>query len=387
MSLFQLNLEQQQVLEMVRDFCKNEIAPIARELEHKDEYPHQLVEKMKELGFFGFTIPEKYGGIGLDYVTYALVIEEITRYWMSVSGILNSHLIMSFIIDKFGTEEQRNTFLPRLATGEFRGGLALSEAEAGTDVQNMSTKAVKKGDSYVINGSKMWITNARYGNTFILATKTDSSVQPRYKGISLFIIQKGHSGFQVQRDIDKLGYKGVKTCEIVFEDFEVPVAQLLGGEEGNGFKQVLGGLELGRVNVAARGVGLARAAFEDSVRYAQERKTFGKPICEHQAIQLKLGEMGTKLEAARLLTLNAATKLQNGERCDLEAGMAKLFATEAAFELSSEAMRIHGGYGYTKEFDIERYYRDSPLLLIGEGTNEMQRIIISKGLVEKYKIQ
>ncbi|WP_134701021.1 acyl-CoA dehydrogenase family protein [Ammoniphilus sp. YIM 78166] len=386
MALLELNVEQKTVLDMVRDFCRKEIAPVAREMDHRDEYPHEIVEKMKELGFFGFTIPEEYGGIGLDYVTYALVIEEITRHWMSVSGIINSHLIMAYIIEKFGTEDQKRNFLPRLATGEFRGGLALSEAEAGTDVQNMSTKAVRDGDRYIVNGNKMWITNARFGNTFILAAKTNTEVLPPYKGISLFIAQKGHPGFQVQRDIDKLGYKGVKTCEIVFDNYEISANQLIGGEEGKGFKQVLGGLELGRVNVAARGVGLARAAFEDSIRYAQERKTFGKPICEHQAIQLKLGEMGTKLEAARLLTLNAAQKLQRGERCDLEAGMAKLFATEAGFELSAEAMRIHGGYGYTKEFDVERYYRDSPLMLIGEGTNEMQKIIISKGLVEKYKI-
>jgi alkylation response protein AidB-like acyl-CoA dehydrogenase len=386
MTLFTLKLEQEQVLAMVRDFCKNEISPVAQQLEHADEYPHEIVEKMKELGFFGLTIPEEYGGYGVDFVTYALVIEEITRHWMSIAGILNSHLIMAFIVEKYGTEEQKRQFLPRFATGEFRGGLALSEADAGTDVQNLSTRADLEGDHYVVNGSKMWITNARHGNTFILAVKTDTQTEPRYKGISLLIIQKGDPGFIVQKDIDKLGYKGVKTCELTFENFKVPANQLLGGEEGKGFKQVLGGLELGRVNVAARGLGLARAAFEDSIKYAQERKTFGVPICEHQAIQLKLGEMGTKLEAARLLTLSAATKLASGERCDLEAGMAKLFATEVAFELASEAMRIHGGYGYTKEFNIERYYRDSPLLLIGEGTNEMQRIIISKGLVKKYKI-
>jgi alkylation response protein AidB-like acyl-CoA dehydrogenase len=386
MSLFTLAPDKQQVLDLVRDFCKKEIVPVASKLDHADEYPHEIVEKMKELGFFGLTISEEYGGFGVDFVTYALVIEEITRNWMSVAGILNSHLIMAYIVEKYATEEQKRKFLPKFATGDWRGGLALSEAEAGTDVQNMSTKAEKIGDHYIVNGSKMWITNARYGNTFILAAKTDSKIQPRYKGISLFLIQKGGEGFEVQRDIEKLGYKGVKTCEITFENFRVPADQLIGGEEGKGFKQVLGGLELGRVNVAARGVGLARASFEDSIKYAQERKTFGVPICEHQAIQLKLGEMGTKLEAARLLTLNAATKLQNGERCDLEAGMAKLFATEVGFELAGEAMRIHGGYGYTKEFNIERYYRDAPLMLIGEGTNEMQKIIISKGLVNKYKI-
>lgn len=386
MTLMELSLEQEQILNMVRDFCKKEIAPVAQKLEHANEYPHEIVEKMKELGFFGLTIPEEYGGYGVDYVTYALIIEEITRNWMSVAGIINSHLIMAFIVEKFGTEEQKKHFLPRFATGEWRGGLALSEADAGTDVQNLSTKADLVGEHYVINGSKMWITNGKYGNTFILAAKTDTKIEPRYKGISLFLIQKGEKGFIVQKEIDKLGYKGIETCELTFDNFHVPKENLLGGEEGKGFKQVLGGLELGRVNVAARGLGIARAAFEDSIKYAQERKTFGVPICEHQAIQLKLGEMGTKLEAARLLTINAAKKLASGERCDLEAGMAKLFATEVGFELASEAMRIHGGYGYTKEFNIERYYRDSPLMLIGEGTNEMQKIIISKGLVDKYKI-
>ncbi|EZH64738.1 acyl-CoA dehydrogenase [Bacillaceae bacterium JMAK1] len=380
-----LNEEKQQILNVVKDFCKKEIAPVAMELEHADEYPHDIVEKMKELGFFGFTIPEEHGGIGLDYVTYSLVIEEITRYWMSVSGILNSHLIMAHIVEKYGTEEQKSHYLPRFATGELRGGLALSEADAGTDIQNISTKAVLQGERYVINGTKMWITNARYGNTFILAAKTDLHVTPRYKGISLFIAEKG-DGFFVQKDIDKLGYKGIKTCEILFEDYEVTKGTLIGAKEGEGFKQVLGGLELGRVNVAARGVGLARASFEDSIKYTQERRTFGKPIGEHQAIQLKIAEMGTRLEAARLLTQNAAQKLQNGERSDLEAGMAKLFATEAGFKNAEEAMRIHGGYGYTKEFAVERYYRDAPLMLIGEGTNELQKIIISKSLTEKYKI-
>src|SRR5699024_2086701 len=319
---------------MVKNFCDKEINPVARELEDKDEYTSEIVEKMKELGFFGFTIPEEYGGIGLDYVTYSLVIEEITRHWMSVAGILNSHLIMAYIVNKFGTKEQKETFLPKFATGECRGGLALTESEAGTDTQNISTTAEKKEEDYIINGSKMFITNARYGNTFILAAKTDSEIQPRHKGISLFIIQKGKKGFNIHKDIEKIGYKGIKTCEISFDNFTVPNNNLIGGVEGKGFKQVLGGLELGRVNVAARGLGIARAAFEDAIKYSQERKTFGKPICKHQAIQLKLGEMGTKLEAAKLLTINAAKKLQEGERSDLEAGMAKLFATEAGYELS-----------------------------------------------------
>jgi len=304
---------------------------------------------------------------------------------MSVAGIVNSHLIMSYIVANYGTEEQKQRFLPDFATGEKRGGVALTEPNAGTDLQSIETTAVRDGDSYVINGSKMFITNARYGNTFALLVKTDKKIEPRHKGISLFIAEKG-PGFNVVRDLDKLGYKGLKTCELTFDDYRIPAENLVGGEEGKGFYHLLSAMEVGRINVAARGLGLARAAFEDAVAYAQQRVQFGKPICQHQAIQLKLADMATKIEASRLLVLNAAIKKDTGERADMEAGMAKLFATETGLECTLEAMRIHGGYGYIKEFDVERYYRDAPLMAIGEGTNELQRLIIAKQLIKKYQI-
>jgi alkylation response protein AidB-like acyl-CoA dehydrogenase len=291
------------------------------------------------------------------------------------------------ILQRFGTEEQKRRFLPGLASGERRGGLALSEADAGTDVQRIRTTATRTSGGYLVNGAKMWITNARYGNTFVLAAKTDPKADPPYQGISAFVIEKGGAGFRVARDIDKLGYKGVETCEIVFENFFVPAENLIGGREGEGFKQIMTGLESERINVAARGLGLARAAFEDAIRYAQTRETFGKPICEHQTIQIKLADMATKLEAARLLVYSAAEKKDRGERCDLEAGMAKLFATESAQEIALEALRIHGGAGYSKDFDVERYYRDAPLLVIGGGTNELQRLIIARALVAKYPVK
>lgn len=384
--LFELNPMQKHVLDTVKEFAEREIRPIAREYEHKNQYPFEIVERMKELGLFGLTISDEYGGAGLDCVTYALIIEEITRVWMSISGIINSHLIMAYVVEHYGTEDQKKRFLPHFASGEKRGGLALTEANAGTDVQNIQTVARREGDRYIINGTKMFITNSMHGNTFALLAKTDKEARPAHKGMSMFIIEKGHPGFKVVRELDKLGYKGLDTCELVFEDFEVPADNLVGGVEGQGFYNVMSALELGRINVAARGVGIARACFEDSIRYAQQRVTFGKPICEHQAIQIKLADMATKLEAAKLLLLQAATMKDKGIRCDLEAGMAKLFATELCVEASLEAMRIHGGYGYIKEFDIERYYRDAPLMAIGEGTNEIQRSIISRGMVKKYKV-
>lgn len=385
MEMFELNPEQEHLLSMVRDFTKREIKPVASELEHKDEYPHEIVEKMKDLGMFGLLIPEEYGGAGIDIATYALIIEEITRTWMSVAGILNSHLIMAYVVANYGTEEQKRKFLPFFATGEKRGGVALTEPNAGTDLQSIETTAVKDGDEYIINGSKMFITNARYGNTFALLVKTDKKIQPRHKGISLFIAEKG-PGFNVVRDLDKIGYKGLKTCELLFQDYRVPAANLIGGVEGKGFYHLLSAMEVGRINVAARGLGIARAAFEDAIAYSQQRVQFGKPICQHQAIQLKLADMATKIEAARLLVLNAAVKKDKGERADLEAGMAKLFATEVGMECSLESMRVHGGYGYIKEFNVERYFRDAPLMLIGEGTNELQRLIIARQLLKKYAI-
>lgn len=374
---------QQHIVANIREFVEREVLPVASQLEQRDEYPHQIVARMKELGLFGCNVPEEYGGLALSYTTFALIIEELARGWMSLVGPIGTHSVICDIINRFGTEEQQREYLPGLASGARRGGLALSEADAGTDVQRLRTTATRVEGGYLINGAKMWITNARYGNTFVLAAKTDPQTDPPYKGISAFIIEKGE-GFKVVRDIDKLGYKGVETCELYFDNFFVPAKNLLGGQEGAGFKHVMTGLESERLNVAARGVGLARAAFEDAIHYAQQRETFGKPICEHQTIQIKLAEMGTKIEAARLLTYSAAAKKDRGERCDLEAGMAKLFATETAQEVALEAMRIHGGAGYSKDLNVERYYRDAPLLIIGGGTNELQRLIIAKGLLAKY---
>lgn len=369
----------------VREFVEREIIPVASKLEHANEYPHAIVEGMKHLGLFGANVPEEYGGLELSYTTYAMIVEELARGWMSVVGPLGTHSVCCDIIARFGTDEQKREFLPQMATGERRGGLALTEADAGTDVQAIRTTAVRRGDGYVINGAKMWITNGRYGNTFVLAAKTDTRTNPPHKGISAFIVEKGGAGFRVERDIDKLGYKGVETCELVFEDFFVPAKNLIGGLEGEGFRHIMTGLESERINVAARGVGLARAAFEDAISYAQQRRTFGKPICEHQTIQNMLADMATKIEAARLLVRSAAEKKDRGERCDLEAGMAKLFATEAAQEIALQALRIHGGNGYAKDFRVERYYRDAPLLIVGGGTNELQRLIIARGLMAKYR--
>jgi alkylation response protein AidB-like acyl-CoA dehydrogenase len=374
---------QQHIVASIRDFVARHVIPVAAELEHKDEYPHEIINGMKDLGLFGCNVPERYGGLGLSYTTFALIIEELSRGWMSIVGPIGTHSVICDIIHRFGTDEQKQKYLPGLASGERRGGLALSESDAGTDVQRLRTRAKRVAGGYVINGSKMWITNGRYGNTFVLAAKTVTEVDPPYKGISAFIIEKGE-GFHVVRDIDKLGYKGVETCELYFDNFFVPEANLLGGLENKGFKHVMTGLESERINVAARGVGLARAAFEDAIHYAQQRETFGQPICEHQSIQIMLAEMGTKIEAARLLTYSAAEKKDRGERCDLEAGMAKLFATETAQEVAWTAMRIHGGAGYAKDLNVERYYRDAPLLVIGGGTNELQRLIIAKGLLAKH---
>ena len=373
------------VLEMVDKFLEAEVKPHVRALEHDDIYPSEIVEKMKEMGLFGCIIAPEYGGLGLSTSTYAKIIERMSAVWMSISGIVNSHLIMSVVVQRNGTEEQKASFLPRFATGELRGGVGLTEPDCGTDLQAIRTVAKRVGGEYVVNGRKTWITNSLYGNCLALLVKTDANAKPRHKGMSLLIAEKG-PGFTVNRKLEKLGYKGIDTCELSFDDYKVPADRLIGGVEGRGLHQILNGLELGRINVAARGVGIANAALKEAVAYSQVRKTFGKPICEHQAIQLKLGEMATRLEAARLLTYRAAEAYDLGERCDMEAGMAKLFATEAAVENSLEAMRIHGGYGYSKEFNIERLYRDAPLLIIGEGTNEMQRIIIAKQLIERNRV-
>jgi len=383
--MFELSDMQRAAVAAVREFMQREVKPVASELEHSNTYPQQIVEQMKELGFFGFTVPQAYGGLGLDTVTYAAIIDEICRVWMSISGILNSHLIMAYTVAQNGTEEQKRRFLPKMASGEWRGGVALSEPDAGSDLQAIRTVAERRGDQYIINGTKMFITNGRSGNTFALLAKTDPKAQPAHKGISLFIVQKG-PGFVVTRDLDKLGYKGLDTCELVFDNFAVPAENLIGGVEGRGFAMIMSGLELGRINVAARGVGLAQAALDDAIRYSQQRVTFGKPIWQHQAIQLKLADMATRVRASRLLVAAAAQMKDKGERCDLEAGMAKLFCTETAMFCAEESMRIHGGYGYTKEFDVERYYRDAPLLVIGEGTNEIQRLIIARQLIQRNPV-
>jgi alkylation response protein AidB-like acyl-CoA dehydrogenase len=373
------------ILDAVERFLDRHLRPVAMKLEHDDIYPDDIVERMKELGLFGAVIPTEYGGLGLRPSTYAKVIEKIATVWMSVSGIINSHLIMAHIVNKCGTQAQRDAFLPRFATGELRGGLALTEPDCGTDLQAIRTNAVRSGDGYVINGTKTWISNGIKGTCFALLVKTDPSAQPRHAGMSMFIAEKGE-GFTHSKKLEKLGYKGIDSAELVFENFRIPADRLIGGVEGRGMASAIAGLELGRVNVAARGVGVAQAALTEAVRYSQQRKTFGKPIHEHQAIALKLADMATRVEAARLLTQRAAEALDCGERCDYEAGMAKLFSTEAAVENSLEAMRIHGGYGYSKEFVVERLYRDAPLLVIGEGTNEIQRLVIAKRLIERNPI-
>jgi alkylation response protein AidB-like acyl-CoA dehydrogenase len=375
----------EEIVSTVRRFVEREVLPVASELEHRDEYPHALVERMKELGLFGATIPQEYGGLGLDVTTYAMVVEELCRGWMSLSGVLNTHLLLAYMLRVHGTEDQKQRYLPPMASGAHRGALCLTEPHAGSDVQRIRTTAVRRGDAYILNGSKMFITNARYGTLYAIAAKTDKNADPPYRGISMFVGEKG-PGLTVGRDLEKLGYRGVETCEVNFEDYAVPAANLIGGKEGKGFSQVMGGLEVGRINIAARAVGVSKTAFEQAIKYAQQREAFGKPIAEHQAIQLKLADMATKIEAARLLTYQAAEKKDRGERCDLEAGMAKLFASETCLEVSTEAMRILGGYGYVNEFPVERFYRDAPLMIIGEGTNEIQRLVIARRLLQRYKI-
>jgi alkylation response protein AidB-like acyl-CoA dehydrogenase len=377
--------EERLILESIDRFLEREVTPHARRLEHEDTYPEDIVEGMKGLGLFGATIAQEYGGLGLSASIYARIVERMSRVWMSVTGIFNSHLIMAAAVERFGTDAQKEEFLPRFASGELRGGLALTEPDCGTDLQAVRTTAVREGDHYVINGTKTWISNGVYGQIFALLVKTDPAAEPRHRGMSLFLAEKGE-GFRVSRKLEKLGYKGIDSAELVFEDYAVPAERLIGGEEGHGLQHTLGGLELGRINVAARGVGVARAALEEALRYSQVRKTFGKPICQHQAIQIKLADMATRVEAAQLLVESSARAYDRGQRCDMEAGMAKLFASEAAIENSLEAMRIHGGYGYSPEFDVERYYRDAPLLAIGEGTNELQRIIIARQLVERNPV-
>jgi alkylation response protein AidB-like acyl-CoA dehydrogenase len=370
--------ERDLILSTVRSFVDREVTPAASALEHRNEYPTALVERMKEIGLFGINVPQEYGGTELTAALYAEIFEELARGWMSVAGVLGTHLVICDIVRHHGTPEQKERFLPTLASAAKRGALALTEPEAGSDLKAIRTSASRDGSDYVLNGSKMWITNARYGGIFVVLARTGSD------SLSAFIVEKG-PGFRVVRDIDKLGYKGVETCEVLFEDCRVPAVNLVGLKEGDGLRHVMTGLEAERINVAARGVGLARAAFEAAVHYAQVRQTFGKPIAEHQAIQILLADMATNIEAARQLTRLAAEKKDRGERCDLEAGMAKLFATETAQKVSLDAMRIFGANGYSTDLPVERFYRDAPLLIIGGGTNEIQRLVIAKNLLKKYR--
>ena len=373
------------LLDTIDAWVERSVRPIAREYDQEDKYPHQLVEEMKELGLFGATISPEYGGLGLSASTYAKIVTRVASVWMAPSGIFNSHLIMAAAIERCGSEAQKRKYLPRMASGELRGGLGLTEPNAGTDLQAIRTVARREGDHYVINGAKTWITNSLHGGGILLLVKTDPDAQPRHKGMSMFIAEKGE-GFIVASKMKKLGYRAIDTCELVFQDYRLPADCLLGGDEGRGFQHAVGGLELGRINIAARGTGIAEGALKMAVRYAQERKTFGKPIAEHQAIQLKLGEMAAKVEASKLLVESAARAYDTGQRCDMEAGMAKYFATETGVFCAQEAMRIFGGYSYSTEYEIERFYRDAMLMCIGEGTNEMQRIIIARQLVERNRI-
>jgi alkylation response protein AidB-like acyl-CoA dehydrogenase len=385
--------EQQAITEMVRQFADNEIIPHAEEYDHEDKFPEPIVEQMKELGLFGVTIPEEYGGMGLDLTTYAMIVEELSRGWISISGVVNTHFIGSYLLLKFGTHEQKEKYLPRMATGEIRGAFSLSEPEVGSDVQGIKSTATRVDGGWEINGQKMWVTNGlRSGLVFVLV-KTDPKADPPYKGMTCFICEKEPGadevpGLKIPPKIQKMGYKGVESTELVFDGFKVTDDHVLGGPDGvgKGFGQMMDALELGRVNVAARGVGVAQRSLELALRYSQERKAFGKPIAQHQAITFKLAEMGTRTEAARLLTMKAARMKDAGQRSDIEAGMAKLFASEAAKENAEQALRIHGGYGYSKEYEIERIYRDAPLLLIGEGTSEIQKMVIGRKLLERNKI-
>jgi alkylation response protein AidB-like acyl-CoA dehydrogenase len=389
--LEELTEDQREIVGLVRRFVDEQVIPVASAHEHADTFPAEIVTGLRELGIFGFTIPEAYGGLGLDLTTYALAVCELSRGWMSVSGIINTHFIVADMLMRDGTDEQRERFLPRMATGELRCAFSMTEPECGSDVQAIRSRAVRDGEDYVVNGQKMWVTNGLRAGMVATLVKTDPEADPPHRGMSCLLVEKepGASrdgGLEIPPQLEKLGYKGVETTELVFSDHRVPARNLLGGAEGRGFQQMMSGIEVGRVNVAARGVGVAQRAFEIAIRYAQERQAFGRPIARHQAIQFKLADMGTKIEAARLLMLSAARKKDAGERSDVEAGMAKLFATEICNEVVEDALRIHGGYGYSKEYEIERLYRDAPLLLIGEGTSEIQKLIIARGLLQRHSL-
>ncbi len=363
-----------------------EVVPVASDYEHADEFPQPLVDGMSNLGLFGIKIPEKYGGLDLSFECYAGVCMELARGWMSLAGIINTHVLVGYAINEYGTEEQRQKFLPRLVEPEIRCALSITEPDAGSDAQNIKTQAKRDGDDYVINGQKMWVTNGQRAGVYLVLTKTDPTASPAHRGISAFLVEAGTPGFTSGKKFDKLGYKGVETTELSFDDARVPASSLLSGEEGRGFQQVMSALEVGRINVASRGVGVAQAAFDDSIRYAQKRVAFGKPIVEHQAQQIRLAEMATKIRAARLLTLDAARKKDSGVRSDLDAGMAKLFATEICQEVTLDALRIHGGVGYSKDLPLERYYRDAPVMVIAEGTSDIQKIVIARNLLRDYPV-
>ena len=377
--------DEKAILDAIEVWVEKEVRPIAKKFDLADEYPHDLVEQMKELGLFGATIGTQYGGLGLSAWTYAQIVVKVASVWMAPSGIFNSHLIMASAIERSGTEAQKRKYLPLMASGAFRGSLGLTEPNAGTDLQAIRTVARREGDHYVVNGAKTWITNSMYGQGTLLLVKTDPTAQPRHKGMSMLIAEKT-DGFNVVGKLKKLGYRSIDTCELSFEDYKVPVENLLGGEEGHGFQQTAGGLELGRINVAARGAGIAQGSLKMALRYAQERETFGKPIWQHQAIQFKLAEMVTQVEASMGLIETAARKFDAGERCDLESSMAKYFASEAGVFCSQEAMRTFGGYAYSVEYEIERFYRDAMLMVIGEGANEVLKTVIAKQLVDRNRI-
>ncbi len=377
-----LTAEEEAIVATVRDFVDKQVKPVARELEHANTYPEELIETMKEIGIFGLAIPEPYGFGAVSMPCYVQVTEELARGWMSLAGAMGGHTVVSKLLLLFGTEEQKQRYLPRMATGELRATMALTEPGGGSDLQAMRTVARKAGDTYVVNGSKTWISNARRSDLVALLCKTDPDAQPPHKGVSILLVEK-LPGFEISKDLPKLGYKGVESCELNFTDCHVPVGALLGDEEGRGFAQMMKGLEVGRLQVAARATGVARAAFDDALRYAQDRESFGKPIWQHQSVGNLLADMGTKLSAARSLLLGAAEKFDAGERCDMEAGMAKLFASETAMQIALDAVRVHGGYGYSTEYDVERYFRDAPLMIVGEGTNEIQRNVIAKQLVAR----
>jgi alkylation response protein AidB-like acyl-CoA dehydrogenase len=381
--------ERDQILATVREFVDRDVLPSASRYDHADEFPEDLVATMRELGLFGALIPERYGGLGLDLETYALIVVELSRGWISLSGVLNTHFISAYMVERFGTNQQRERLLPRMAAGELRCAFSMTEPHAGSDVQAIRTRARREGDGYVIDGQKMWVTNGLRAGLVTLLAVTDPDAKPRHRGMTAFLIEKepgraSQPGLEISAPLKKLGYKGVESVELSFGGFRTPAASVLGGAENAGFKQFMDGIEVGRVNVAARGVGVAKAGFEAAIRYAQEREAFGKPIAQHQAIQLKLAQMATKIRAAELLVLDAARRKDAGERADLEAGMAKLFATETAEEVALESMRVHGGYGYSQEYQVERLYRDAPLLILGEGSNEIQQLIIARRLLERY---